>query len=250
MPQTAATRPRARTVPKIAARTNEMTIRTVKRSPWAFTRAVVATSSARKMASTLPIPTSTTFRCRRRGIFIRRLLCGTSSASPSSASGTDECSAPIGPCSDNTAKLSLAGRAVSRDLNARCSACHRATLQAPGCSSLPPAPIATEPVELDEGSPNPRRLRARAARRRLEEPDQAYLSQARWQKIRKIVRALETATDVSAQTEHAPDLCRVHHVVPVNEGGDAFTLENLILLCGSHHHRLERERTHSQHQHE
>jgi len=34
---------------------------------------------------------------------------------------------------------------------------------------------------------------------------------------------------------------QVHHVVAINDGGDPFALENLVLLCGSHHHRLERE---------
>jgi len=39
----------------------------------------------------------------------------------------------------------------------------------------------------------------------------------------------------------------VHHVTPVNDGGDPYALSNLITLCGSHHHRLERETRRRQH---
>ncbi|HEY6069688.1 MAG TPA: HNH endonuclease signature motif containing protein [Gaiellaceae bacterium] len=43
----------------------------------------------------------------------------------------------------------------------------------------------------------------------------------------------------------ADDTCyvrlEVHHVQPVTEGGPMWELDNLRVLCQSHHHRIEHE---------
>lgn len=33
----------------------------------------------------------------------------------------------------------------------------------------------------------------------------------------------------------------VHHIVPLVDGGAAFDLDNLMSLCSSHHHEIERQ---------
>ena len=71
-----------------------------------------------------------------------------------------------------------------------------------------------------------RRKRARRAR-----------SSARWQNLRKLAKQRDGRRCTSYGST---DRLEVHHVVPIEDGGAEFDLDNLITLCSSCHHDRHR----------
>jgi 5-methylcytosine-specific restriction enzyme A len=83
--------------------------------------------------------------------------------------------------------------------------------------------------------------RKRNRERRLYEPNHRAYHSARWQQLRRVVRARHDNRCAYENNECRGTLA-VHHIVPANADSERFfDLSNLELVCRAHHEKRERE---------
>lgn len=85
-----------------------------------------------------------------------------------------------------------------------------------------------------------RKLRRREEakrRRRVDRVAQAFYTSAKWRAVRSRFAAKNPLCERCAEEGETVPVEVVHHVVPISEGGDMYSFDNLESLCHLHHNR-------------